>query len=192
MPPANTSWRLFVGCFLRSDALQAAYERIFQICFPLCRAKWVEPEKLHFTLFFLGDVPQSRIPSVRQHLAPLLHVYHSPLLVSGIGVFPHWRAPRVLFFRLENPDRQLQAVHDRLREALASLKLAPEERYPFVPHLTLARLKTLHSPVLFREHLLSYTQELFAQFEEFEPVLVRSVLTPDGPIYSVLSSESLP
>ncbi len=190
MASANISWRLFIGCFLQSEALLAAYEDVFQTCAPLCRAKWVEPQNLHFTLFFLGDVPQSRVPGMLQHLAPLFHVYRSPLLVTGIGVFPHWHAPRVLFFRLENPDQQLQVVYKQFREVLSSLKLAPEERHPFVPHLTLARLKALPSPALFRERLSPYANKLFAQFESFQPVLVRSTLTRDGPVYSVLSAES--
>ncbi len=184
-----TSWRLFIGCFLQSEALLAAYQQIQHACASFCHAKWVEPENLHFTLIFLGDIPSDRIPELLQRIGALLREYHSPLLVTGVGVFPNWHSPRVLFLRIQNPDKQLWLLHSRLQEALEPLRLTRQERH-FVPHLTIARLKSFPSPQQLRKVLSPYSDQVFAQFDGFHPVLVRSILTPNGPLYSVLSPES--
>lgn len=103
------------------------------------------PEDLHLTLVFLGPVPRARlkllcaaVPGRLPRLAPL------ELGLGAAGAFPGRGAPRVLWLALEA--RRPGALEDlgRLREALAELcrelSFAVDPR-PFVPHLTVARLR---------------------------------------------------
>ncbi|GBD06593.1 RNA 2',3'-cyclic phosphodiesterase [bacterium HR21] len=187
--PEN-SWRLFIGCFVQSEALREYYHRLKTACSPWSRAKWVAPDQLHFTLAFLGEIPRSHLPELLQPLAPILHEYASPIVLRGVGVFPNWRAPRVLYIGVENPGGVLQGVYAILRDSLLAAGFTPAEKErSFVPHVTIARLKELHHADRFRKALRPYAELVFDTLPSFQPVLVRSILTPEGPLYSVISPE---
>ncbi|MCS7169095.1 MAG: RNA 2',3'-cyclic phosphodiesterase [Candidatus Kapabacteria bacterium] len=185
-------WRLFIGCFVRSEKLTAGYHQLATLCSPWCHAKWVEPDKLHFTLIFLGEVPYSSIPRLFEAIGPLLHEYVSPLSFSGIDVFPNWRVPRVLYIRVINPDKRLWDIYQHLQRLLAPVGLSQQERHPFTPHITVARLKQVPAPEQLRRVLLPYRQHDFGSMETFRPVLIRSVLTTGGPHYSIVSPDTFP
>jgi len=187
MPEA--SWRLFVGCFLHSEELLAAYAQLRSACSAYCRAKWVEPENLHFTFAFLGDFPRRRIPELLTALSPVLHSYASLLTLRGVGVFPHRASPRVLYIGIENPDRQLWSVHEHIGHIVSSFGISVEQSR-FVPHVTIARLKQVTAPQLFQQFLASHREDIFGHFESFQPVLVRSILTAERPLYHVLSPDA--
>lgn len=188
MPPEV--WRLFIGCFIPPELLLEAYHRLKAVCSPWVQAKWVRPEQLHFTLAFLGEVPRSRLSELFQLIAPLLCEHDSPLVLRGIGVFPRWQSPRVLYIGVENSNGVLQEVRATLYTVLATAGFLPaEEQHPFVPHVTVARLKQVRHPERLQQELRPYREREFAFVPSFRPVLVRSVLTSEGPIYSVLSPE---
>lgn len=102
-------------------------------------------EDLHLTLVFLGPVRRERLPELARAIPR--HLPQVPPLELGLGVagaFPSPKAPRVLWLALEA--RRPGALEDlvRVREALADLCRAqrfPVDPRPFVPHLTVARLR---------------------------------------------------
>jgi len=103
------------------------------------------PEDLHLTLVFLGPVRRERLAELARALpACLPQVPPLELGLGPSGAFPNQREPRVLWLALE--ERRPGALADlaRVREALAELcrgqRLAVDPR-PFVPHLTVARLR---------------------------------------------------
>src|SRR3990172_2239746 len=103
--------------------------------------RWVKPQGVHLTLHFLGDTPQSRIQSIvaamrmaTTGVAPFL------LQVQGVGVFPHMRAPRVLWMGVGGDMESLTQVRQQLEEALEDRGFTKEQR-SFSPHLTLGRVK---------------------------------------------------
>ncbi|MCS7176128.1 MAG: RNA 2',3'-cyclic phosphodiesterase [Candidatus Kapabacteria bacterium] len=179
-------WRLFVGCFVHHDGLASAYHHIIQLAQPFCRAKWVEPANLHFTLAFLGNLPCSLVSKLLKALSPLLHPHPSHLELTGLGVFPDWNAPRVLYVPVEDRNGQLSRVHCELHQILSDLGFAPEDHRPFTPHVTIARLKHVRSPKRLRMTLEPYLRYHFGQLTQFEPLLIRSILRPEGPLYSAV------
>lgn len=167
------------------------YHRLKADCSPWSQAKWVAPNQLHFTLAFLGEVWRSRLPELLQLLTPVLREYPSRVVLRGIGVFPNWRAPRVLYIGVENPGGMLQEVYRTLHESLLAAGFLPaEEQRPFVPHVTVARLKALVHAERFRQALRPYAELAFDTLPSFHPILVRSILTPEGPRYSPVFPES--
>ena len=60
--------------------------------------KWVEPENLHVTLLFLGEVDERQVPGVCrivQEGAARLEPF--PMCVEHVGCFPNLRRPRIVW-----------------------------------------------------------------------------------------------
>ena len=103
--------------------------------------RWTDPESLHLTLKFLGEVPEQRLPRLleraRAKLAPL-----EPFRVSlaGLGAFPNAREARVLWLGVAQGARELARAARQL-DAAASGVGVERERRPYQAHLTLGRLR---------------------------------------------------
>jgi len=65
--------------------------------------KWTEPENMHITLKFLGDVQADKIPKISAKLKNIAksHDEFKPLL-KGVGVFKDFYRPKILWFGLRN------------------------------------------------------------------------------------------
>jgi 2'-5' RNA ligase len=103
--------------------------------------RFVDAGQAHITLRFLGqrsDEEQTRI--VRAAAAAAAGVSPFSLAVGGLGVFPDERRPHTLWMGLTKGRPELIALAARLDLELHGAGFAPEGR-PYVPHLTLARIK---------------------------------------------------
>ncbi len=134
-------WRTFVALPL-SDEVHAALGRLQR---RLRRrlpdgVRWVRPEGIHLTLFFLGEIPPVQIEPISAALTAVArHVPPFTLRVGGLGTFPSPHRPRVLWIGVDGGET-LPLLHRAVNEALASLGHPPETR-PFHPHLTLGRVR---------------------------------------------------
>jgi len=106
-----------------------------------------------------------------------------------VGVFPNPKQVRVFWVGFSGETDKLSRLQQGIDSALAGLGFGREER-PFVPHLTLARVREGASPMERRKfgELVSSTV-----FEDRYPIeveavsVIRSRLTPHGATYTVLS-----
>ncbi len=105
------------------------------------RVKWVEPENLHFTLKFLGEVPEEHLPSVVEAVREVAIRQPFELSIESLGAFPDLRAPRVLWVGVREGARELATLAQHVEEALFRARFPREER-PFEPHLTIGRIRT--------------------------------------------------
>jgi 2'-5' RNA ligase len=152
--------------------------------------KWVDPGGIHLTLKFLGNIPSKRVTEITEAMgkaAQGISPFH--LEISGLGTFPNLKQPRVFWVGVGGELDKLSTLQQNIDSALAALGFTKEER-PFVPHLTLARI---------REGALTPERRGFgelvgsATFEDKYPVeveairLMRSQLTPAGALYTCLS-----
>ncbi|OGO07094.1 MAG: 2'-5' RNA ligase [Chloroflexi bacterium RBG_13_60_13] len=156
--------------------------------------KWVDPETVHLTLKFLGNVPVDAIPQIVE--ATTRAAQPSPpfsLHMGGTGAFPNWQRPQVLWVGIGGEIGRLTALHRELESALCPLGFPPESR-DFSPHLTLGRLRDRASPEE-RGRLGQWAQsvrfEARLTFEVDGVRLMKSQLTPGGPVYSQLASVDL-
>ncbi|MCC7551253.1 MAG: RNA 2',3'-cyclic phosphodiesterase, partial [Methanobacterium sp.] len=68
--------------------------------------KLVEPENLHFTFKFFGEINQSQTENITRIMEEKLENYQSfPLNIKGTGVFPHPGYMRVIWLGVEDPDK---------------------------------------------------------------------------------------
>ncbi|MDO8690713.1 MAG: RNA 2',3'-cyclic phosphodiesterase [Dehalococcoidia bacterium] len=121
------------------DALARCQERLGAA--KIRYVKWVNPEGIHLTLKFLGNVDETNLPHLAQALrASVAGISAFHLRTGPLGAFPSPKSPRVLWVGLAGALDRLEVLHRAVEEAAALLGFPPEER-SFAPHLTLARVR---------------------------------------------------
>jgi 2'-5' RNA ligase len=144
--------------------------------------RWTDPEQLHVTLKFLGYTEAERLSELEAAVRDEAALSH-PIRTSwsGLGAFPSPNRARVLIARLSDPRAELLALYSRLEAAFESLGFPFEER-AFVPHVTLARIKTPGNV----QKWLEASSLAETSFEIDTLRLYRSTLRPTGAIYDVV------
>ena len=104
---------------------------------PLSGAKWIEPENMHITVRFAGDIDGRAADELVDFLAGV-RARPFEVTIKGVGAFGG-RDPRVLWAGVEagEPLDALYRAHDRAARAAG---LEPEGR-TFKAHVTLARMR---------------------------------------------------
>lgn len=142
------------------------------------KAKFTAQENIHLTLKFLGEQPASMVENVKRCLAEI-NFQALNVEAGHVGVFSR-RDVRIVWLHLKGVEALQKQVDDALKEWFK-----PEER--FMSHITLARVKT----VLDRPNLFSWLDTTKIELPEL-PVskihLMKSTLTPDGPLYETICS----
>lgn len=152
--------------------------------------KWVEGENLHFTLKFLGEVPDSRVPGISCALSRVSSLSR-PFSVGfrGVGCFPNTGNMRVVWLGVKN-DSELLSLQKRVEEAMESPGFAREKK-PFQAHLTLGRVRTARGKDLLSKAIEKLRGAEAGMMEISSFVLMKSQLTSKGPNYSVVEEYRL-
>jgi len=156
--------------------------------------KWVNPEGIHITLKFLGDIAAEttgEITKAMEEAVQGISPFH--LEVKGLGVFPNLRRVQVAWVGIIGEVDKLSQLQKRIETNLIPLGFAPESR-AFTPHLTLARLRdqaSLDERQRFGQLIASTEFETASAIEVDAVSLMRSQLTREGAIYSQISSVRL-
>jgi 2'-5' RNA ligase len=153
--------------------------------------RWVEPEKIHLTVQFLGAVPEERVPAVEEAVrAAAAAARPLSLAVRGAGGFPNARRPRVVWAGLAGDVAPLAALAEDLGRRLAPLGFPPEER-AFSPHLTLGRARDRRGAPGMAGALARVAHGDGAPWRAAELVLIESHLSPKGPRYEPVARFAL-
>ena len=156
--------RLFTGISL-PDPIK---HRLHLLCQGLPNARWVDEDDLHLTLRFIGDVEASDAEEIATALTQIKHAPFQ-LVLEGLGVFGG-RKPRTIWADIRSCG-SLNALQLAQENLISGLGFPPEQR-KFVPHITLARLKTGTKPDRVAAYMetngffadLSFSVEAFALF----------------------------
>jgi 2'-5' RNA ligase len=156
--------------------------------------RWVDPDGIHLTLKFLGDVDESRIDVLRRALDRVATAHSAlDLPLGDLGCFPSARRPRVFWVGVGDPNNRLETLVENLEDALARVGFEREAR-PFAAHLTLGRVRRDAPPSrvapLASESLLDLTREQTIRVAGIS--LMRSDLELSGAVYSQLHYAKLP
>ena len=151
--------------------------------------KTVDSEAMHLTLKFLGNIAVEKIEEIKTAMGESAgNTGPLQLRLGGIGCFPGVQRPRVIWISLEG---QLDGLHSLQRNLEAALERLgfPSEKRSFTAHLTLARVRDNCLPAQ-RQQLGEMVRDLDYRptitFTASHISLVRSVLKPQGPEYSIL------
>jgi 2'-5' RNA ligase len=176
-------------CFVAVDIPEELKSRIvsMQEEFSSLGVKLVEPENLHFTLKFLGEIDDVQIKEVEQDLSAVAKTF-SPFsaLLSGIGAFPSLSYIRVVWVGSVSND--FINLHKAVAHALRNIG-SPEK--DLVPHLTISRVRSAQDKEVIAKIIKRYEKESFGSMQVDRIKLKKSTLTPRGPIYEDIMSFEL-
>jgi len=185
------SIRAFVAVDV-SDELRRQVARVQATLRPVARdAKWIDPKLCHLTLKFLGYVPSAALPGIADACrAAVAGTRPFELHFGGVSAFPQERQPRVLWIGLSAGLDELSSLQQSVAQRLAGVGFAPEER-TFSPHLTVGRFRQPPrgaEAAAIGEVIQRCRHAKFATVSITTLQLMRSMLRPSGPEYSVLES----
>lgn len=162
---------------------QAAIERLRPVA---ANVKWVEPENLHWTLQFLGDLKDEEIAEVcRRVQKTVATVEPFSLTAASVGAFPKPDRPRVLWLGAGEGSQEFVHLAGAIEQNLANMGFRGENRQ-FVPHLTLGRVGPGENAGLV-EALGSLTDFAGGQMFVDEVVVYASEPQRSGPKYVPLA-----
>jgi 2'-5' RNA ligase len=177
--------KVLIRTFIAVELEPGFIEKIRQLqaLFSAFDLKFVDPELVHVTLKFLGNVDEATIPSLS---AALDSIECEPFeaKVGGLGVFPRPANPKVLWLGVTGNFRTL---YESVENVLKPFKFEKDNR-GFTPHATLARIKFLGNDQrnMFTEILRESKDVELGNMWVNKVLLKKSTLTPKGPIYETL------
>ncbi|MFH1393465.1 MAG: RNA 2',3'-cyclic phosphodiesterase [Candidatus Micrarchaeota archaeon] len=139
--------------------------------------KPVMPENMHLTLKFIGETSEEKLEEIKEALR---QISFSPFKcrINGVGVFPNEDYIRVVWAGVESPE--LDSLAKDVISAL--VRFGGDSR--FSAHLTLARVR---KKIDVREFVANHKDDEFGEFEVNGFQLMKSMLSREGPAYSVVA-----
>ncbi len=153
------------------------------------KISWTKPGNIHLTLKFLGDTEESKIDRIAGIINGIASDYQSfSLSVSGLGVFPNFRRPRVIWVGMPNSPASLIEIAEKIDSNLAEIGF-PQEDKRFSPHLTIGRVKAEVSNGFIEK--IKSRQFDGGEFNVNEILIMKSDLHPAGAVYTQLQKIAL-
>ncbi|TVS17858.1 MAG: RNA 2',3'-cyclic phosphodiesterase [Planctomycetaceae bacterium] len=133
--------RTFIAVDVDESVRRRAARLIERLATSAGNVKWVEPQNMHLTLQFLGDVPQPDVHEVCLAVRRAV-VGCVPFAMSllGAGAFPHAGRPSTFWIGVDEGAQQLKTLQRRIQQTLKPLGFPPERR-AYHPHLTIGRIR---------------------------------------------------
>ena len=153
--------------------------------------RWVAPHNIHLTLVFLSDIDERMVNPISEALDRVGHENAScSVEVKRVGFFGSPRSPKIIWAGLHGNIEPITAVHKHIVTSVQAAGCHPDTK-PFKPHLTLGRVRSPRKA----EHLVaaidSRKDMCFGQLDIQCIRLMKSRLTPEGPVYSILHESPL-
>lgn len=153
-------------------------------------AKWVNPDNMHLTLKFLGEIKDVQVVDICNITKEVASRHKSfELDVETVGHFGG-RSARVLWVGTGQNSNNLLQLQNDLEEQLASAGW-PKETRKFSGHLTLCRVRNSKAGVKLAQITEEYKDFKLGTIWADLVSVYQSQLTPKGPIYTVLGNYEL-
>jgi RNA 2',3'-cyclic 3'-phosphodiesterase len=184
--------RTFIAVELDAAIRKAAADLIDKLRPADADVKWVDPEKLHLTVKFLGGVDAEDVARVCDAVEKAVaDVSPFQLAIRGAGAFPNTRRPQTIWLGAGEGDDRMAKLAGRVDKALEKFGFRRETRR-YRTHLTLGRFRR-------DGHGSGELGRLLQQFADYDPgrmpveelVTFSSQLTPTGPIYEAMGRADL-
>jgi len=146
--------------------------------------KLVEPEIMHLTLRFLGEIPEPTVQKVKTILDEV-HFQSFEADFSGLGAFPNLNRINVIWIGIVRGHEELRSIFEQMEPKLRQIGLAPDNK-GFSPHLTIARVKSGRNKAALGDTVSKMKDLRFGSMPVTCVRLKKSTLTPKGPIYSTI------
>jgi 2'-5' RNA ligase len=174
--------RLFIGVPVPGDVASAAAELQGSLSRMPMRIKLVEPENMHLTLAFLGEVAKEKIPGVSEVLDKVCGSHRCfTAKIGGIKLLPKEGNFRVVAFNVASLGGALESLRKDVFTAVGG------ESHP--AHLTVARVREVSDRGFVRENIGGMSLDRY--FEIYSVCLMKSIMSSRGPVYETLHESKL-
>ena len=152
--------------------------------------KWVEPDNIHLTLKFLGEVEDEKIVEVCNIVKDVAKRHKSfQIDVESVGHFGG-KSARVLWVGTGQGSNELLQLQKDIEQQLA-LAGWPEEAREFAGHLTLCRIRNSKAGAKLAQIGERYKDFKLGVISADSFSVYQSQLKPTGPVYTVLGNYKL-
>jgi 2'-5' RNA ligase len=182
------SFRSFISVDI--DAGQTLRELCRELKESGASLKVVNPDIIHITLKFLGEVDESLVGDIAKVISDSVNdVSRFEMKLHDLGAFPNKNKIRVVWVGIPNPG-PLERVAERIDEGLSPLGFEMEKR-KFKPHLTVARARSPKGMDRVQEIMKRWKNADFGSQMVDRIRLKKSVLGPKGPTYYTVDEVEL-
>ena len=153
-------------------------------CNPNC-IKWIPAENIHLTLSFLGNIRVKDILHLIESLEKKITSNDFQLTITGTGVFPSSKSPKVLWLSISKGIDELTLLQSQVEKSVRELK-DDYENNTFTPHISIARIRRLHAKI----DVLPFLNSVYSPIElDVNSIsMYESKLFPKGAQYTVLDT----
>lgn len=173
--------RAFVGITIPEDIKMYVVGIQEQLKSLPIKAKFVEPENLHVSLSFLGEITDKELETIKLTLDGISESYEKfESILTDILLIPNEKFVRVI--ALDVKSDTLESIRKEIVKNIGG------DSYP--AHLTLARVSNIVNKQKFIEGIDSIVcNEL--PFIIYNICLIKSMLQKPGPVYTILNKSYL-
>ncbi|WP_227766535.1 RNA 2',3'-cyclic phosphodiesterase [Zhaonella formicivorans] len=179
--------RLFLAIHLTPELKNVLAEQQAELKRKITGVKWVEPENIHLTIKFLGEIAKENLPYLITKFKGAAGKFKPfDLKVKGMGAFPTLARARIIWAGIAQPwPVSLLALQAGLEQVLLEKQFCTLDKN-FYPHLTLGRVKKSSGGLNCSGFLSSTADKVFGTSRVDAFYLMQSVLHQTGPCYTVV------
>lgn len=172
-------------CFISIELPEELQEQVSEFCktFDIFSGNFARKGNMHLTLKFLGEISEQKIQKVKQVLEQT-KCSEFEISLKGLGGFPTENYVKVLWLGVDKGKGEIIKLQRGLDEKLSRIGFQKDKS--FVPHLTLARVKFVRNKQALKQLFGQNRNKELGSFWCSRICLMKSELTPDGPVYCEL------
>ena len=184
----EVSQRLFIAIPLPPELKEILADRqeYLRARLPGLRVSWLKKEQMHLTVLFLGDTASTKIDGIVLSIQNNVNSASFRLSMGGLGIFPNFKRPRVIWVGLGGDLKSLHGLHEEVATSLSEISF---DRRKLKPHLTLGRVRRGSEPNMMHTFSEAKRTEYSWSVESFH--LYKSDLRPEGAVHSILATFEL-
>ena len=131
--------RAFIG-FEIPEQIRKLYVSTCKSLHSSCNISFVRLDKMHITLAFFNDLPEKEIETVKNILLEL-KTEQFEIKCENMGLFKRKGIPSTVYIKIfsEGLHNYAEKLHSKLRE----LNINFDDKKPYTPHITLARINEM-------------------------------------------------
>jgi RNA 2',3'-cyclic 3'-phosphodiesterase len=187
--------------FVAVDLLPEAYEEVSRMAEQLAatlasdsaasrkiKPNWIPLKNYHVTLKFLGEVAEDKRSGIEAALSEIARAQKSfEVHLESPGAFPDPARARVLWCGIGDPSGALRGLALEIDQKMVPHGFTSEAK-PFVPHLSIARLRIASDVSPLISEVTAPTKPVQSRIERI--TLYESNTLPEGPVYTPVKSFS--
>ncbi len=179
--------RTFLAVELADETRRALAELARRADVPSVKTRWSDPENLHVTVKFLGDVPEVDVLDVCDAAAEAAgQVEPFEFAVRGaVCVPPAGRKLRMVWANVVDGGAMTDLA-EAVEAEMGELGFPPERR-KFKAHITVARIRFARDPEPLRQAVARFAEADFGSQRAEQLVVFQSDLTKAGPVYTPMA-----